>query len=63
MNVRLSKLTANGVYGILQQIDDLRPTVDKLGAALMQNAINGRVLMYCDLAELKSVSEKTHANI
>lgn len=55
MHVRLSKLSADGLYGILRQIDDLRPTVDKLGDALLQNAINGRVLMHCDLAELKSV--------
>lgn len=53
--VRLSKLTTEGLYAILQQIDDLRPTVEKLGAALAQNAINGRVLMHCDLSELKSV--------
>lgn len=54
--VRLSKLSSDGLYAILQQIDDLQPTVEKLGAALSLNAINGRVLMHCDLAELKSVS-------
>lgn len=53
--VRLSKLSTDGLYAILQQIDDLRPTVEKLGAALSMNAINGRVLMHCDLSELKSV--------
>lgn len=53
--VRLSKLSSDGLYAILQQIDDLHPTVEKLGAALALNAINGRVLMHCDLAELKSV--------
>lgn len=55
MHVRLSKLSADGLYDILKQIDDLKPTVDKLGDALMLNAISGRVLMHCDLAELKSV--------
>lgn len=58
--VRLSKLSSDGLYAILQQIDDLRPTVEKLGAALSLNAINGRVLMHCDLAELKSVCENGH---
>lgn len=58
MHVRLSKLSADGLYGILKQIDDLKPTVDKLGGALLQNAINGRVLMHCDLTELKSVSRQ-----
>lgn len=55
MHVRLSKLSADELYDILKQIDDLKPTVDKLGNALMLNAISGRVLMHCDLTELKSV--------
>lgn len=56
LQVRLSKLSSDGLYAILQQIEDLQPTVEKLGSALSRNAINGRVLMHCDLAELKSVS-------
>lgn len=57
MSVRLTELSSDGLYGILRQIDDLRLTVDVLGEALARNAINGRVLMHCDLGELKSVSE------
>lgn len=55
MQVRLSKLSVDGLYNLLRQIDDLRPIVDRLVTILQQNAINGRVLMHCDLTELKSV--------
>lgn len=62
LQVRLSKLSVDGLYNLLKQIDDLRPTLDKLGTALHQNSINGRVLMHCDLAELKTVLELNFGN-
>lgn len=40
---------------LLKDIDEIQPSIDKLSLALQQNAISGRVLMHCDLAELKSI--------
>lgn len=62
LQVRLSKLSVDGLYHLLKQIDDLRPTLEKLGTALHQHSINGRVLMNCDLAELKTVLELNFGN-
>ncbi|XP_055697387.1 kinase D-interacting substrate of 220 kDa isoform X1 [Phlebotomus papatasi] len=51
--IRLSKLNVNGLSDLLQQIDELRPALDNLLPALKQHSISGRVLMHCDLQELK----------
>ncbi|XP_055387452.1 kinase D-interacting substrate of 220 kDa B isoform X3 [Condylostylus longicornis] len=57
LQMNLSELTTDGVINLLEKIEDLRPTIEKLSPILKQNAINGRVLKYCDLNELKSVLE------
>lgn len=53
LHVRLSNLSVEGLLALLKEIDELEPAFDKLALALQQNAISGRVLMHCDLAELK----------
>lgn len=40
---------------LLKDIDELEPAYDKLSDALQQSAISGRVLMHCDLSELKAL--------
>lgn len=37
------------------QINELKMTIEKLAPILRDNAITGRVLLYCELNELKSV--------
>lgn len=37
------------------QINELKLTIEKLAPILRDNAITGRVLLYCELNELKSV--------
>lgn len=53
--VRLSELTVESLCSVLTLIEDLKPTLERLALLLQQNAINGRVLVHCDLMELKSV--------
>uniref|UniRef100_A0A1L8DIU7 Uncharacterized protein n=1 Tax=Nyssomyia neivai TaxID=330878 RepID=A0A1L8DIU7_9DIPT len=53
--IRLSKLNVSGLSDLLQQIDELRPALDNLLPALSQHSISGRVLMHCDLQELKNL--------
>ncbi|XP_055679140.1 kinase D-interacting substrate of 220 kDa isoform X2 [Lutzomyia longipalpis] len=53
--IRLSKLNVSGLSDLLQQIDELRPALDSLLPALKQHSISGRVLMHCDLQELKNL--------
>lgn len=55
MHVRLSKLSVEGLVSLLVDIEELEPSIDKLTKALQDNAISGRVLLHCDLMELKSV--------
>lgn len=40
---------------LLREIEELEPAFDRLAKALQENAISGRVLMHCDLNELKSL--------
>ena len=54
--VKLSKLSCDDLVHILGQVNELKGTIDTLGPILKENAITGKVLMYCDLNELKSVS-------
>lgn len=58
--VRLSELTVESLCSVLTLIEDLRPTSERLGELLQKNSINGRVLMHCDLMELKSVTFINH---
>lgn len=55
LHVRLTKLTVDGLTALLKGIEELESTFERLSQALQTNAISGRVLMHCDLNELKSV--------
>lgn len=55
MHVRLSKLSVESLTVLLKEIEELEPAFDRLSKALHENAISGRVLMHCDLNELKSL--------
>lgn len=55
LHVRLSKLSVDGLSVLLKEIEELEPAFDRLSQSLHENAISGRVLMHCDLNELKSL--------
>lgn len=55
LHVRLSQLPVEGVLSLLKDIEELDSAYSKLAEALQKNAISGRVLLHCDLNELKSV--------
>lgn len=55
MHVRLTKLSVDGLTALLKGIEELEPAFERLSKALEANAISGRVLMHCDLNELKSL--------
>lgn len=48
-------MSVSGFLGLLKEIEELEPAYDRLSQALQDNAISGRVLMHCDLTELKSL--------
>ncbi|XP_052861765.1 kinase D-interacting substrate of 220 kDa isoform X3 [Anopheles cruzii] len=54
-NVQLSSLTVEQLIDLLGQVSDLKPAMERTGPILRENSISGRVLMYCNLDELKSV--------
>uniref|UniRef100_A0A182QVK2 KAP NTPase domain-containing protein n=1 Tax=Anopheles farauti TaxID=69004 RepID=A0A182QVK2_9DIPT len=54
-NVQLSNLTVDQLVDLLGQVNDLKPAMERMAPILRENAISGRVLMYCNLDELKSV--------
>ncbi|XP_049538883.1 kinase D-interacting substrate of 220 kDa isoform X2 [Anopheles darlingi] len=54
-NVQLSTLTVDQLIELLEKVADLKPAMERTGPILRENAISGRVLMYCNLEELKSV--------
>ncbi|KAG5674401.1 hypothetical protein PVAND_004375 [Polypedilum vanderplanki] len=53
--IKLSKLSCDDLTNLLSQVSELKMAIESLGPLLKENAITGRVLMYCDLNELKSV--------
>lgn len=54
--VKLSKLSCEDLISLLGQVNELKMAIDSSAPILRENAITGKVLMYCDLNELKSVS-------
>lgn len=54
-NISLTKLSVIELIKFLRRIPDLEPIIQELSTVLETNAITGRVLMHCDLNELKSV--------
>lgn len=55
LHVQLTKLSVEGLTALLKEIEELESAFDRLSEALQANAISGRVLMHCDLNELKSL--------
>jgi ankyrin repeat-rich membrane spanning protein len=55
--IRLSKLSCDDLINLLGQVSEFKVAIESLGPILKENAITGRVLMYCDLSELKTVSK------
>jgi ankyrin repeat-rich membrane spanning protein len=53
--VQLSKLSCEEFLNLVGQVNELKVTIDNLAPILRDNAITGRVLLCCDLNELKSV--------
>lgn len=46
-------MSVSGLLALLKEIEELEPAYDRLSQALQDNAISGRVLLHCDLTELK----------
>lgn len=54
--MKLSTLTVDGVCKLLNKIEDMNPAaVQEYTSVIKENNINGRVLLHCDLDELKKV--------
>lgn len=53
--IKLSKLSCDDLIQLLGQVNELKGTLDSLSPILKESAITGKVLMYCDLNELKAV--------
>lgn len=56
LQTKLSDLTVEGVISLIERVEDLKPALAKLSPILRENAINGRVLKYCELNDLKKVT-------
>lgn len=57
MDTKLSTLTVEGVCKLLSKIEDMNSTsLKEYTEVIKQNNINGRVLLHCDLDELKKVN-------
>lgn len=53
--IKLSSLSSEEIINLLGQVEELKGAIEKLGPILRENAITGRVLLFCDLNELKPV--------
>lgn len=53
--IKLSSLSSEEIINLLGQVGELKGAIEKLGPILRENAITGRVLLFCDLNELKPV--------
>lgn len=60
--VKLSKLGCEDFITLLNQVTELKNAIEKLSPILRENAITGRVLLYCELNELKSVLQLNFGN-
>lgn len=57
MKMRLSTLNVDGVCKLLSSLEDLNQSVvPEYIRLIKENNINGRVLLHCDLDDLKKVS-------
>ncbi|XP_011701700.1 PREDICTED: kinase D-interacting substrate of 220 kDa [Wasmannia auropunctata] len=60
LEIKLSSLTVNGVCDLIDKIECLNSTQAPMyKQAIKDNNINGRVLLHCDLQELKKVFKMT----
>ena len=48
-------MSSEEIVTLLGQVEELKGAIEKLGPILRENAITGRVLLFCDLNELKPV--------
>jgi hypothetical protein len=55
-SIKLSKLSVDDIIEILNHVKEIMPAMEQLSGVLKQNAISGRVLVHCELSELKSVN-------
>lgn len=56
MEIKLSSLSVNGVCDLIDKIENLNSIQAPIyKQAIKENNINGRVLLHCDLQELKKV--------
>jgi len=65
METKLSSLSVNGVCDLIDKIESLNPAQAPVYKQVIKdNNINGRVLLHCDLQELKKVIfDKLHLYI
>ncbi|TGZ46633.1 Uncharacterized protein DBV15_04030 [Temnothorax longispinosus] len=60
LEIKLSSLSVNGVCDLIDKIENLNSTQASIyKQAIKENNINGRVLLHCDLQELKKVFKMT----
>lgn len=56
LEIKLSTLTVIGMCDLLDKVEDLNPQMlSTYKGIIKDNNINGKVLMHCDLQELKNV--------
>lgn len=55
-------MTCEEFITLLGQVNELKSTIEKLSPILRENAITGRVLLYCELSELKSILQLNFGN-
>jgi ankyrin repeat-rich membrane spanning protein len=49
-------LSCEDFIALLGQVNELKTAIENLAPILRENGITGRVLLYCELTELKSVN-------
>lgn len=55
-------MNCDDFIGLLSQVEDLKGAIEKLAPILKENGITGKVLLYCELNELKSVLNLNFGN-
>lgn len=55
-------MSCEDIIALLAQVAELKGAIEKLSPILRENAITGRVLLYCELTELKSVLQLNFGN-
>lgn len=61
METKLSTLSVDGVCKLLNKVEEMdAASLKQYTDVIKQNNVNGRVLLHCDLGELKKVSCASH---